>query len=796
MKKRIDYYNRFLENIDTIPRVLGASVLLFLSLSIIVLFVWRGYVQQKKQESQQIINAEVSFINSAIQNRIGVYVEALRSGVALFNASDTVSRDEWHIFANNLDLQKNFPGMQGYGYAKVIPKQELTEHIKSVRAEGFEDYSIRPLEDKEEYTSIIYLEPFDERNQQAFGLDMTFEENRRTAMKVARETGNAQMSGPVTLVQEIDEDVQVGFLIYLPHYKKGINYKNQEERIANIEGYVYSPFRMNDLIKGVFSKNDTHLDFTIFDKETNSKMYSYIRNESEVDSKIKDTLESLSAYDEIQVANKTWSIEYSVNSEFAQKVNYKKESTIIIIIGLALSGFITSSFYLLTTSRIRAREMAKQMTIELRKKVATIEQAEQEMRTLMARMKEEHDSAEKQKKRLETVHSIITISKVSVQERFERMLKLVCEELGLDFGIISNIQNNIYTIAYGHATNPKNKPQVGMQLDVKTETYCSITCETNQLFATGKMSEKYSNHPFFKKWQAETYIGVPLEVNGRFFGTLNFTQAKARKKAFSKSEKQLIRLVARWVERTLEEKAVDQAKTEFVSLASHQLRTPLTTTQWYIELLLNKKTGALNKMQKTYLKEVQEGTNRMIDLVNALLNVSRIELGRFEVIPSDIRISQLINDVLTDLQSLIKRKKSVQVSVDTIKAPDIYRGDKKLLFIIFQNLISNAVKYTDKGEVKVTVESRRNKLHIEVSDEGYGIPKKQQKQIFTKLFRADNVKLYDHTGSGLGLYIVKAIVEDAGGKTSFTSKENKGTTFKIDLPLKGMRAKKGARALE
>jgi signal transduction histidine kinase len=122
--------------------------------------------------------------------------------------------------------------------------------------------------------------------------------------------------------------------------------------------------------------------------------------------------------------------------------------------------------------------------------------------------------------------------------------------------------------------------------------------------------------------------------------------------------------------------------------------------------------------------------------------------------------------------------------------------DPKLIRIIFQNLISNAVKYTpSRGKVEVTVKNIGDNLEIVVSDTGYGIPANQQDKVFTKLFRADNIQAMDTEGTGLGLYIIKSVLDESGGKISFVSKENKGTTFTVVLPMTGMKVKTGSKKL-
>lgn len=232
-----------------------------------------------------------------------------------------------------------------------------------------------------------------------------------------------------------------------------------------------------------------------------------------------------------------------------------------------------------------------------------------------------------------------------------------------------------------------------------------------------------------------------------------------------------------------EEYEVDRAKTEFVSLASHQLRTPLSTINWYTEMLLAEDVGKVTPDQKSYLEEIYKGNQRMVGLVNALLNVSRIEMGTFAAEVRQIDLVAEANLVLDEF-AVMAAQKNIAIVKEFSGTAFFTDADRKMIQIIFQNLISNAVKYTPEGG-KVTARMRResdDRVYIEVSDTGYGIPKNQYDKIFTKLFRADNIVYKDTEGTGLGLYLVKLVVDQLGGKIWFTSEENKGTSFFIILP--------------
>lgn len=242
------------------------------------------------------------------------------------------------------------------------------------------------------------------------------------------------------------------------------------------------------------------------------------------------------------------------------------------------------------------------------------------------------------------------------------------------------------------------------------------------------------------------------------------------------------------------ELAIDKAKSEFVSLASHQLRTPLTATNWFCEMLLDGTGGKLTKRQHELLAQLYDSNRRMVALVNSLLNVSRIEAGKFSIEPSIIDLPEFVDGLLSEYHHRIENKRLlVETDYDDV---DGYRGDPKLIRIILENYLLNAINYTpDKGRITITLAKTDTEIHISIKDTGYGIPKGEQAKIFSKLFRGSNIRKVETEGSGLGLYLVKTLVEQVGGRVWFESVEKKGSVFFAALPIEGMTQRKGTAEL-
>jgi signal transduction histidine kinase len=243
-----------------------------------------------------------------------------------------------------------------------------------------------------------------------------------------------------------------------------------------------------------------------------------------------------------------------------------------------------------------------------------------------------------------------------------------------------------------------------------------------------------------------------------------------------------------WSEKVEVMKELDRQKDELLSIVSHQLATPISSIKWYLEMMMDGDMGKLTKEQEENVSSLQYSAVNLADLVSMILDVSRIQLGRMKVDRTDLNTKKFFTEVAKALDAKAAEK-NITFEKNIPEDLPVAMLDQRLMRMTLENLLSNAIKYTPKkGTVTLNVEVRDNKIFYEVKDSGCGIPKKEQDQIFEKLFRACNVGKVD--GNGFGLYVAKGAVEAQGGTISFTSSQNKGTTFKVMLPVQKPSAKK------
>lgn len=333
-------------------------VLLIFSL-FITYRAWQGAQRVSERAVATAFEFQTRELIGLIKQRMQVYEQVLRGGVGLFAASDDVTRHEFHVYFKALELQRDYPGIQGVGFATAVAPEQRREHVLAVRKEGFPSYDIWPPGEREFYTSIIYLEPFSGRNLRAFGYDMHSNPVRRAAMDLARDTGKAVMSGKTELVQETGKDVQAGFLMYMPVYRQGAAPETLPERRAGLVGWVYSPFRMNDLMGRIQDGNaeELDIDIEIYDGDAvrrDTLMYDTYPNASAT-----NTSKPLTTIERIEIAKHGWTVAMAALPAFEQRLEHGRPG-LILRSGISISLLLALLAWVFLDDKARAFQAADQ----------------------------------------------------------------------------------------------------------------------------------------------------------------------------------------------------------------------------------------------------------------------------------------------------------------------------------------------------------------------------------------------------------------------------------------------------
>lgn len=356
---------KFIRNLKTALRAQGVNAKkIILPLFVLLMGIGLSFQQyhSAKQQADAALKARfnTSFneITLNIAEKVEAYEQMLRAAQGLFYASEEVSREEFRDFARQLKIDIFYPGLQGLGYAPLIKPENKQEHIAKIRESGFPDYSIRPEGDRDFFTTILYLEPFSDRNLRAFGYDMASEENRREAMLRARDNQEAALSAGVKLVQDLSGEAAIGLLMYLPLYGEITllgGQRTQKQRTH--QGWVYAVFRIDDIVNDTLAVSDYTPYLRITDISDADRQVLYQPPEA--------FDEDITLADTVRLGGRLWQFEAQPDDYFIDR--YKPDTPVRnLIIGILLSATLASIIWLITVGRIRAEILARQMTSKLR----------------------------------------------------------------------------------------------------------------------------------------------------------------------------------------------------------------------------------------------------------------------------------------------------------------------------------------------------------------------------------------------------------------------------------------------
>lgn len=330
-------------------------ITLFVIISIVaIISIWLISKKYNEEYARQDFETHVDITIDHIHKSFGRYEDVLKTAIAFIQGSDNINRQHWHDFVRILDINNSYPGMQGIGFTLMVSADEIANIENRMKKDGYPSFCLKPKGKRNQYSTIIYLEPMDKRNIKAIGFDMLSEPVRRAAMERARDTGLPSISGRVKLVQEIDSNPQPGIIMYLPLYKKGAKTDSVEARRKALIGFVHIPFRMYDLIH-LIKLNNKLIDFEIYDGLEDDETHLLYRSFS---SKSYAQKQYLTRY--VQIADRTFKFKFSTNQAFYKHLDNGYQ-WYIISIGSMIYFILLSIIIIL----LKGRQTLKNQTQEI-----------------------------------------------------------------------------------------------------------------------------------------------------------------------------------------------------------------------------------------------------------------------------------------------------------------------------------------------------------------------------------------------------------------------------------------------
>lgn len=810
-----------------------------ISLLMIVLFsatfyIWNGLKKKIATESHELFVRDTQKASDAVLQRMLHYESALVGGRALFAGGGEISREKWHDYVKSLQLSKKLPGIQGMGYSIVLTPEQLAPFEQQTRNQGFPDFKVRPPGDRAVYTSIIYLEPLDQRNLRAFGFDMYSEAIRRAAMDGARDSGEPTLSGKVKLVQENDDKVQAGILLYVPVYRHSADIEFLEQRREELIGYVYSPFRMNDLMEGILSGENLQLDMEIFDgTEMSQKTELFDFDEARI------THPLYSHTRQLQISGRTWTLNFKTTPSFEKNIDHTSPS-VVLVSGILTSSLLLGVLLLLLSGRTRALRLADRITYNLRKSEKRYEQVieatndgiwEWDIRSghtyfstrfiqMLGYTKDELPAVYQSVERLlhpddRALLKQKLLAHFKHGEKYDLELRFASKSAGYRYfqikGQASFDGNGKAIEMVGSISDITERKEIANALTISEDKFRRLIefAPIGLFLLNGDGICTYSNnslrklfddnfkligldwlqciHPDDLKavreaWQQAISGGNGFQQEFRVIQETGVMWISGTIVRFSEQESSQDRYIGTMFDMTSRVK-LEQLKSEFISTVSHELRTPLTSVKGALGLVVGGVFGTMPEKMHGLMVTALHNCQTLNNLINDILDMEKLASGKFRLHLESQDIGQLLQQAIEANMSYAAQL-HVGLELYSELPKTLINIDKGRIEQVLNNLISNAAKFSPKNsKVRVSLLLKPGFVRIEVKDDGIGISEEFRSRIFQKFAQADSSDTRVKGGTGLGLHISKALIECHGGSIGFDSKPGQGSVFFFELPL-------------
>lgn len=777
-------------------RVFLPYLILLLGLCFTVL-VYYSFSKLTYEQDQSRFQKSVQEIQDNIRLRVQTSVALLRAGTGLFAASDSVEIGEFDSFVQQIELQKNYPGIYGIGFSRRFTRQELPAVVAEMRRAGFPNLSVWPNYSRNEYHAIVYFQPQNERNRLAMGYDMFTEAVRREAMERARDTGAPAAAGRVTLIQEKSDpnNQQPGFLIYAPVYRKNAPISNVTERRNALAGFVYSPYRVRDFLKTISEQKHYDVSFEIYDGP-----------EATPENLLHSTADSFSTYEPSfktsrveDVAGRSWTIAFATEPSFEAGSSHSLRKYTLII-----GVFLSFLFFAVSRGQVLARMSAERSATELKESESTVRRtlAEREQAEAALRQADQRALLEYEKL-LERISALAqalgTAREVNAIFRALREFTNVSVPCDGFFVSLYDPVRDVRTACYGWGDGCEVDVSQLPPMPVTSRGPNSRAVRTGEVIITNNYMEAQRGHPTVvvgpdNGLRPDSSMAVPMAVMGRIIGTIEVQSYQSdvyrpeHVTAMSMAGNltavaiENVRLLK--LERTARQDAEEsnRLKDEFLATVSHELRTPLTAILGWARLL---EDGSLDGgVRSQAIETIARNAKAQAQIVDDILDVSRIITGNLYLDLHPVELVPVVKNAINVVRPTADAK-GIRIDAQLDTTPAMVSGDSNRLQQVIWNLLSNAVKFTDSGgRVLVLLSQIGSTVRIVVKDTGQGISREFIPYIFDRFRQADSTTTRQHGGLGLGLAIARHLVEIHGGTIAAESAgKGRGATFTICLPM-------------
>ncbi len=759
------------------------------------LLVYYYFSKLTREQDRISFDRTVQEIQDQIRLRIATSITLLHSGTGLFAASDAVTTREFDRFVQQMDLEKNYPGVLGVGFSRRFSAAEKDAVIADMERQRIAGFHIWPSDPpRNEYNAILYLQPATEPNKKAIGYDMGTEAVRRQAMDAARDSGEPTASGRVILVQGRE-----GFLIYVPVYRKGAQLDTVSQRRQALIGFVYSPFRAREFLADIKRAKGYDVSFQIYDgavKEENLLSPT----DSEASGK-----PLFSDQEPLDVAGHQWTVLYMTKPSFEKRSGGSLPKYTLIV-----GGLLSFLFFGVTRAEVQARSRAERSAEEVKKSETTIRKTLNERERAETALRETSEALRDADQRalLEYERLLVRIKALAQALGFAREMNEIFRALreftnvsvpcnGFFVSLYDSVRD-VRTACYGWADgNELNVSELPPMPVMTSSGPNSRAVRTGEVIITNDYMRNQTMGVIVgpdNGLRPDSSMAVPMAVMGRIIGTIEVQSYE--KNAYRPEHVTAMSMAANLtavafenvrllkLERTAREAAEEsnRLKDEFLATVSHELRTPLTAILGWSRLL---EGGSLDdSVVQQAVETIGRNAKAQAQIVDDILDVSRIITGNLYLDLHPLEVVPVVENAINVVRPTADAK-GIRVETYFDSRPAVISGDANRLQQVVWNLLSNAVKFTESGgRVCVKVTQSGGAVEVTVSDTGQGIDKEFLPYVFDRFRQADSTTTRQHGGLGLGLAIARHLVEIHGGTIRGESAGiGQGASFTIRLPL-------------
>ena len=703
--------------------------------AIATVFVAKNESAQRRAE----FNSSVRDVEENIRSRMDSYVSLLVGSAGLMAAIDRIDTTAFSAYVSRLGLSEHFPGVQGIGYTVRISGDELSKLEETMRRQGRSEFKVWPNTQRDEYFSIVFLEPMDRRNAAALGYDMFTDPIRRKAMEKARDTGQPAATARVTLVQEIIGPMQHGFLIYVPVYAGGGVPDTIDERREKLRGFVYSPFRVGDLMDGIVGKGvGTPVKLRLYDEGGGEENLLHTMMASGRINEPGLLQRSFPASNQMEIAGRTWILEWQSAPHFLGGA-FGVGAILIGLSGLLLSLFLFS----LVRDEQQARAASEANARALLEEQQMLRLSEERFRLFLERAQEY------------AIMLVDTSGRISSwNPGAERLFGYTDSEiLGKPVAVLYSPEDQAAKI-------PEKEIQHARELGQELDERWHVRKDGSRFFASGSLislRNETSLHHGYAKILRDMTVRKENEEAIRHLNQQLEDRVRARTAAVNELNAQL---------------------EAFTYTVVHDLRAPLRAMHGFSTALIDDYGKKLEPNALDSLRRIIGAAERMDGLIHDLLDLSKV--SRADLSIRRVNLSSVVRSALTTVQPALKES---QAHIEVAEPlPDVM-SEFKILERVVANLLSNAMKFarpTVKPEIRIFAESRGSKIRVFIRDNGIGIHPEHQQRIFRVFERLHGYDSYP--GTGMGLAIVKKSIERLGGSVGVESAAGIGSTFWFEVP--------------